>query len=137
VNAGIPDGDIFIINETNKDIIVTVKLHEKNFIMTKDDNYVYVNFSHLNEFGLEGPFGIHDWNPVTLKPSERQSFVVYSLHTKAGMNFSKREIFEQFKAIYKDLSITDEDENELLNIDTLKSSDFIQKGSVKWALVIK
>jgi hypothetical protein len=131
------DGQISILNRTDKEITVRVTVYEKFWPEVKNDIYAYVLFARLNNLDLDGIIVINDLNPVVLKPSKEQFFFLYSQYTKGGENFRDREVIEQFKAIYQYLSVTDEDGNELLNIDTLKSSNFIQRGTVRWALIIE
>jgi hypothetical protein len=136
-NAGRPNGEISILNETNKEITVRVAMYKRYLSRNEDDTYEYRWLSaHLNDFDLNVSMWITDINPVVLKPSEDKPFFLYSLHTKGGEYFRNKEVSEQLKAIYQYLSVTDEDGNELLNLDTLKPSNFIQKGTVRWVLVI-
>jgi hypothetical protein len=137
VYAGRPIGEIAIFNKTNKEITVRVKVYEKFLFRRKDDTYEYRSLPHLNDLDLDCYIRITDLNPVVLKPSEKGSFFFYRLYTKGGENFEEKDVAEQFKTIYQYFSVTDEDGNELLNIDTIKSSDFIEEGTFMWVLVIE
>ena len=128
-----------VYNGSSKRVSINAKISSRYARAINTDG---IHILDDNDFDLKGGIFLGNIDSYItdvfiLEPLQKRRCFLYRLYSRKVKKFNERDFVEQFKTLYQSFSVIDEDGNEIVNLQTLRSDDFIETGYNECDLVIQ
>jgi hypothetical protein len=133
---------LFLVNNRNESIFIRCQASPELQVIIEGKIYYTLKYNN-EEIGYLFAGGVGYDYIYEIKPNNGiECYCILSpmrWETGPKAQFLNLTPLEQLKAIYTDISVTDKDGNEILNLEMIKPEDFIMKGRLNEfkSLIIK